>query len=212
MRRPLPTTPSSAFAIPVFALGSWTLVYIWLLTRLWHHAAQANATEEDPLIVVGQLRFLSGPTSLALLAVSLVLIALAFVRKPIDPDVPSMRLAARIARAFCVVLALGFQYTAIRGYIPFVDKWRFHDPPETQVVTTRQVLEGAPVLAVYRAEDGRYAFVCGTTNDPADRRRATLGGMIEVDYTLKSMTRLGPGMRARRPDEDASFETENVRR
>ena len=59
-----------------------------------------------------------------------------------------------------------------------MESWPFADTPNTASITTRQVLEGAPVLLVtHDADDGSWQFLCGTTDDPADARIVGLGQM-----------------------------------
>lgn len=52
------------------------------------------------------------------------------------------------------------------------------------VLTTRQVLEGAPVLLVEHG-DGTWQFVCGTTNDPKDGRVVGFNEILAIDPNLK---------------------------
>jgi hypothetical protein len=52
------------------------------------------------------------------------------------------------------------------------------------VLTTRQVLEGAPVLIV-EYDDGTWQFVCGTTNDTKDGRVVGFNEILAIDPSLK---------------------------
>jgi hypothetical protein len=69
-----------------------------------------------------------------------------------------------------------------------MEPWPFEDTPKTASITTRQVLEGAPVLHVtHDADDGSWQFLCGTTDDPADARVVGLGRMYQRDPSLGSL-------------------------
>ena len=80
-----------------------------------------------------------------------------------------------------------------------MEGWPFADKPTTASITTRQVLEGAPVLLVtHDADDGSWQFLCGTTDDPADARVVGLGQMYKRDATLGELADLPEGWRASR--------------
>jgi hypothetical protein len=84
-----------------------------------------------------------------------------------------------------------------RGEI--VERWPFADTPNTASITTRQVLEGAPILLVtHDADDGGWQFLCGTTDDPADARIVGLGQMYKRDATLGELADLPEGGSASR--------------
>ena len=68
-----------------------------------------------------------------------------------------------------------------------VDAWPFEDSRNTASITTRQVLDGAPVLLVtHDDDDGSWQFLCGTTDDPADARVVGLGEMYKRDPESRS--------------------------
>jgi hypothetical protein len=78
-----------------------------------------------------------------------------------------------------------------------VGNWPFADKPNTASITTRQVLEGAPVLRVtHDADDGSWQFLCGTTDDTADARVVGLGQMYARDPTLGELADLPEGWQA----------------
>lgn len=78
-----------------------------------------------------------------------------------------------------------------------MESWPFADSPNTASITTRQVLEGAPVLLVtHDADDGSWQFLCGTTNDSEDARVVGLGRMYRRDTTLGELADLPEGWRA----------------
>lgn len=83
--------------------------------------------------------------------------------------------------------------------VDVVESWPFDDSPNTASITTRQVLEGAPILLVtHDADDGSWQFLCGTTDDPADARVAGLGQIYRRDATLGELADLPEGWRASR--------------
>ena len=89
-----------------------------------------------------------------------------------------------------------------RRHVAMVDAWPFEDSRNTASITTRQVLDGAPVLLVtHDDDDGSWQFLCGTTDDPADARVVGLGEMYKRDPSLGEVADLpkagGPGARRR---------------
>lgn len=88
-----------------------------------------------------------------------------------------------------------------------MDSWPFADKPNTASITTRQVLEGAPILLVTHDEDdGSWQFLCGTTDDPADARVVGLGQMCKRDSTLRDLADLPEGWRATRIAPDGPWQ------
>lgn len=80
-----------------------------------------------------------------------------------------------------------------------VERWPFFDAPNTASITTRQVLEGAPILLVTQdADDGGWQFLCGTTDDPEGARVVGLAQMYRRDATLGQLANLPEGWRASR--------------
>lgn len=73
------------------------------------------------------------------------------------------------------------------------DAWPFAVPPETEVATTRQVLEGAPVLLVNHGEDGRWLFHCASTEDLADKRQACFGCLASQHPDILALAGLPRG-------------------
>ncbi|MGY1725601.1 hypothetical protein ACI79J_01390 [Geodermatophilus sp. SYSU D01062] len=91
--------------------------------------------------------------------------------------------------------------------------WPFAEPPDLGVITTRQVLDGAPVrLVSHDEDDGGWQFLCGTTSDPADGRIVHLSHVVNDRPQLAAMADLPLGWVAawceehgawhRRPAED----------
>jgi hypothetical protein len=61
----------------------------------------------------------------------------------------------------------------------------FAEAPELGVLTTSNVLEGAPILMVsHDDDDGGWQFLCGETNDPAHGRIVHLAAIIALDATV----------------------------
>jgi hypothetical protein len=78
-----------------------------------------------------------------------------------------------------------------------MDNWPFDDKPNTASITTRQVLEGAPILLVtHDADDGSWQFLCGTTDDPEDARIVGIGQVYKRDVSVGELADLPEGWRA----------------
>jgi hypothetical protein len=76
---------------------------------------------------------------------------------------------------------------------------RFSEPPNLAVITTKRVLEGAPiVLVAHDEDDGGWQFLCGTTNDPADGRVVSLAGIVSGDPSVEELADLPVGWQASR--------------
>jgi hypothetical protein len=87
-----------------------------------------------------------------------------------------------------------------------VPDWPFEDPPNTAAITTRLVLDGAPILLVtHDADDGGYQFLPGTSVDPHDARVVGLGEMCARDSSLLELADLPEGWRAWRADVGAPW-------
>ena len=88
-----------------------------------------------------------------------------------------------------------------------MQSWPFDDEPNTASITTRQVLEGAPILLVtHDADDGSWQFLCGTTSDPTDARVVGLGRMYARDATLGALADLPEGWQASRASAEGPWE------
>jgi hypothetical protein len=84
-----------------------------------------------------------------------------------------------------------------KGVEFLMEPWPFEDTPKTASITTRQVLEGAPVLHVtHDADDGSWQFLCGITDDPADARVVGLGRMYQRDPSVGELADLPEGWEA----------------
>jgi hypothetical protein len=56
-----------------------------------------------------------------------------------------------------------------------LEPWPFPEPVETEVITTRQVLEGAPVLLAKHFAPATWLFHCASTQSIDDKRTGCLG-------------------------------------
>ena len=79
-----------------------------------------------------------------------------------------------------------------------MDTWPFEEATRnTASITTRPVLEGAPILLVtHDADDGGWQFLCGTTNETEDGRIVGMGEMYDRDRSLGEIADLPEGWRA----------------
>lgn len=87
-------------------------------------------------------------------------------------------------------------------------QWPFDRPAKTPAITTRQVLERKEEIhvAVHYADDGTWAFLCGTTDAKDDGRVITLADAVKLDETLASIADLPPGWKAWRESRTAAWQ------
>ena len=72
--------------------------------------------------------------------------------------------------------------------------WPFDQKPNVAAITTRQVLEGHPILCVvHYKDDHSWAFTCGTTDVASDGRVISMAETLEMDGSLVSVANLPPG-------------------
>ena len=76
--------------------------------------------------------------------------------------------------------------------------WPFHEGKNRSAITTRQVLEGHPILLVSHDEDGDWQFVCGTTDDEEDGRVVSLKEILKLDGSIAELADLPVGWEASR--------------
>jgi hypothetical protein len=80
-----------------------------------------------------------------------------------------------------------------------MDDWPFDQAPNVATVTTRAVLDGAPVLlVVHYSDDHSWAFLDGAELNEQDGRVVGMGTMLKLDPTLAGIAELPPGWVARR--------------
>jgi hypothetical protein len=86
------------------------------------------------------------------------------------------------------------------------NNWPFDQAPNVAAITTRQVLDGAPILSVvHYSEDHSWSFVCGTTNATEDGRVICMSEALKIDPTLREIADLPPGWTAWRADVGAPW-------
>jgi hypothetical protein len=84
--------------------------------------------------------------------------------------------------------------------------WPFEDPPDDRVYTTRFVLDkDYPILVVSHDPDGKWEFLCGTTDKPKDAREILLGEVLDLDERIREVADLPVGWRAFRSAPDAPW-------
>lgn len=77
------------------------------------------------------------------------------------------------------------------------------------VLTTKAVLEGAPIVMVsHDADDGGWQFLCGTTTDPAEGRIVHLREIVAMDPTVNDVSDLPLGWVAFRESRGAQWTRE----
>lgn len=84
---------------------------------------------------------------------------------------------------------------------PLLDRnsdFRFREERDAAVFTTRQVLEGLPILRVVHDADGDWQFLCDTSYDVADLKIVGLAEVVQRDQTVNELFELNYGWHARR--------------
>ena len=80
-----------------------------------------------------------------------------------------------------------------------MDDWPFDQQANVAAVTSRRVMEGAPILlVVHYSDDHSWAFLDGLEFDMADALLVGMGNMLKLDPTLAGIAELPPGWVARR--------------
>lgn len=94
---------------------------------------------------------------------------------------------------------------------PLLDRnldFKFREERDVAVFTTRQVLDGLPVLRVIHEEDGEWQFLCDTTYEVADLKIASLTELVKRDPTLNALFQLNYGWQACRATKAAAWQEE----
>lgn len=82
---------------------------------------------------------------------------------------------------------------------PLLDRntdFKFYEPRNLAVYTTRQVLQGAPILYVFHDEDGDWQFFETPTPDMDDAKLVSLSALVKQDPTLNEIYYLQYGYEA----------------
>jgi hypothetical protein len=93
---------------------------------------------------------------------------------------------------------------------PLLDRntdFKFREERNLGVFTTRQVLEGKPVLRVSHDVDGDWQFLCDTTSDVGDLKLVALEEIVQRDSTLNKLFELNYGWSAWRETPEHDWET-----
>ena len=94
---------------------------------------------------------------------------------------------------------------------PLLDRdkdFKFREERNVAVFTTRQVLEGLPILRVSHETDGDWQFLCDTTTDLADVKVVCLEELVKLDLTLNELYELNYGWSAWRNTAADDWQTE----
>jgi hypothetical protein len=94
---------------------------------------------------------------------------------------------------------------------PLLDRdhdFKFREERNVAVFTTRQVLEGSPILRVVHEDDGSWQFLCDTTYDVADLKIVTLEEIVKRDPTVTDLFQLNYGWQAFREAIGGKWQTE----
>lgn len=94
---------------------------------------------------------------------------------------------------------------------PLLDRnldFKFREELNVAVFTTRQVLEGLPILRVIHEAEGDWQFLCDTTYDVADLKIVALEQLTKRDPTINDLFQLNYGWQARRIVEAADWQEE----
>ena len=93
---------------------------------------------------------------------------------------------------------------------PLLDRdndFKFREERNLAVFTTRQVLEGLPILRVSHDTDGDWQFLCDTTSDVADLKIVALEEIVKRDSTVTQLFNLNYGWSAWRETAEDNWET-----
>lgn len=94
---------------------------------------------------------------------------------------------------------------------PLLDRnldFKFRKERNVAVFTTRQVLEGLPILRVIHEADGEWQFLYDTTYEVADLKIVALEQLVKRDSALNDLFQLNYGWQARRIVEAADWQKE----
>lgn len=93
---------------------------------------------------------------------------------------------------------------------PLLDRdndFKFREERNVAVFTTRQVLEGLPILRVFHDSDGCWEFLCDTTIEESDIKIVSLEEITELDSSVNELFELNYGWSAWRETPADKWET-----
>ena len=94
---------------------------------------------------------------------------------------------------------------------PLLDRntdFKFYEERNCGVYTTKQVLEGAPILFVYHNEDGDWQFHSSAEPDLNDAKLVCLEEIVKLDPTINEIYYLPYGWAAWRDSKNEEWVTE----
>jgi len=94
---------------------------------------------------------------------------------------------------------------------PLLDRnpdFKFREERNVAVFTTRQVLEGLPILRVFHDSNGDWEFLCGTTTDISDMRVVSLEEITKIDSSVNELHELNYGWSAWRESVSDEWQRE----
>jgi hypothetical protein len=83
--------------------------------------------------------------------------------------------------------------------------WPFLEGKNRPAFTTRQVMEGHPIMLVLRDKKGNWQFLCGTTDDQRDGQMVGLETLLNHDPTVADLADMQPGSEALRESADSPW-------
>jgi hypothetical protein len=93
---------------------------------------------------------------------------------------------------------------------PLLDRntdFKFREERNLAVFTTKQVLDGLPILRVVHDSDGDWQFLCDTSYDLTDLKVVALETITKRDPTVNELFQLNYGWHAWRVVKDADWQT-----
>lgn len=96
---------------------------------------------------------------------------------------------------------------------PLLDRnvdFKFREERNTAVFTTRQVLEGLPILRVAHDANGDWEFLCDTTYDAADLKVIAFEEVVKLDPSINEVFHLNYGWQAWRTEIGAKWQKEEL--
>lgn len=86
------------------------------------------------------------------------------------------------------------------------EDFKFYEKRNLAVFTTKQVLEGAPILFAYHNDDGAWQFHTNSEPNEDDARIVCLDEITQIDPTTNELYRLDFGWQAWREEKGAEWQ------